>query len=252
MKLHIYKSTLEKINNWKLLLWIGIGFIISGLLLMLLSRPLGFMVQVLVGVVLIVSAVILFITSFAVYRSQSESGEVAPTPWHALTVAIIFFVLGILILASNIIGILLVIFASIIIFIEGAYNFLIGLELRKKSLFSFYYVIDGLVTTVASIVIMIIALTLLGKGNNPQAVVDKISPGQIMFFFSGLKFILTGCTMILIASDVKRLRLTVSKEEFYATIYEEDEATSMKGSKAKSTLFKKAKEEAQEVSAHKE
>lgn len=248
MKLHIYKATIEKINNWKLILWIGIGFIISGLLLMLLSRPLGFMVQVLVGVVLIVSAVILFITSFAVYKSQSESGEKAATPWHSLIVAVVFLVMGILILASNIIGVLLVIFASLIIFIEGVYNFLIGLEQRKRSFVSYYYLTDGFVTSVASIVIMIIALTLLGKGHNAQAVMDKITPGQIMFFFSGLKFILTGCTMILLANDAKRLKLSVSKEEFYAAIYDSDE-TSSKIQKGKSGLSKKDKENATTISA---
>lgn len=212
MKLNFYSRIINRISNWQSVVLASIGFLIVGVFLMVVKKPLSIVIENAMGIIFLLCAVVSGVSAFAIFHSNRQNGEVNQSPIRAIIAALIFLIASGLIFFTDFFGYLFIFGICLLIFIEGAYNFLMGLEIRRSAKTAYYFLVDGVLTALASLIIFIIVLKLMREGgineleSTKGMVADKkVTAGEIIIFFLALKFILLGVTTFLIAWAAKKL-----------------------------------------------
>lgn len=212
MKLNFYSRIINRISNWQSVILAGVGFFVVGLFLMVIKKPLSSVIENSMGIIFLLCAIVSGVCAFAIFHSNRQNGEINQSPLHATIAAILFLVISGLIFFTDFFGYLFIFGICLLIFIEGLYSFLMGLELRPTSKTAYYYLVDGIITIVSTLVIFIVVLKLMRDGSIDELkstkgmVVDKkVSAGEIIIFFLALKFIFLGITTFLVAWAAKKI-----------------------------------------------
>lgn len=198
-RVDLYGFSVKKLTNWQVSLVAGAIFIGVGILLILLNKPFAIGFKIAVVSILLLGSLVMGISAFAMIRTKRATGEPAPGV-PTLVIALLLLVSSGAILYFETIGYLFISIISLGVLIEGFFNLMMGIQILKKTHYSYYYIVSGAISVIGALSILVFSIIQIFSDSSDVTV----HAGQIIIGCIGVKSILIGITTLLMAHAAKK------------------------------------------------
>lgn len=190
---------LGRFKTWGVSLTVGLSMILGGIIVLILSKPLGALMNATIGILFLVGAGVLIIMAITLLRlpKQQEQRFYFASPILFFLIAAILIILAVVIFTTKFSSYLFIYMICGFVVFSGVLNLIVGFEGRKVNKSAYYYIFEGVVSILGATVLLFVLISFL-KGDNQTIIF------QMIIILIAIKVILTGISTILLGNEAKK------------------------------------------------